>query len=233
MTEPDEDRRNAKRRPFAIYSAIVGLVFIAIVAVATINTLQTEDSGVLGAGEETGLPLAQFAVPDVRSDLEGDANIAQDDCEVARVPCPEDDRRAPACTVDVEGAIRVCDLFTRPLVLSFWFTKGGECESQQDVFEAVYRRTRDRANFLAINVRDQRDEVLRLADEHGWTHPIGLDPDGALSNLYRVGGCPSFIYAYPGGILRETSLGELSVKQLSARVEELIAASRERADTVR
>jgi hypothetical protein len=232
MTEqPEEGRR--PRRPFAIYSVIVGLVFIAIVAVAAINTLSTEDSGVLGAGDEAGLPLAQFAVPDARSDLEGDSNIAQDDCEVARVPCPEDDRRTPACAIEIEGAIRVCDLFARPLVLSFWFTKGGECESQQDAFEAVYRRHRGRANFLAINVRDGREEVLRLADEHGWTHPIGLDRDGALSNLYRVGGCPSFLYAYPGGILRETSIGELSAKQLSARVDDLIQASRERADTVR
>ena len=234
MTElPEEDRRRAQRRPVAIYSAIVGLAFIAIIAVAAINTLNTEDSGVLGAGDEAGLPLAQFAVPDVRSDLEGDANIAQDDCEVARVPCPEDDRRTPACAIEIEGAMRVCDLFGRPLVLSFWFTKGGECESQQDAFEAVYRRHGERVNFLAINVRDEREEVLRLADERGWTHPIGLDRDGALSNLYRVGGCPSFLYAYPGGILRETSIGELSAKQLSARVGELIQASRERADTVR
>ena len=92
---------------------IVGLVFIAIVAVAGINALATEDSGVLGAGEEGDLPLAQFAVPDARSALEGDANIAQDDCEVAQIPCPEDERRTPACEVDLEGAIRVCDLFDR------------------------------------------------------------------------------------------------------------------------
>lgn len=233
MSDEGEDRRGSQRRPFAIYSAIVGLAFVAIVAVAAVNMLQTEDSGVLGAGDEAGLPLAQFAVPDARSDLEGDANIAQDDCEVARVPCPADDRRTPACAIEVPGAIRVCDLFARPLVLSFWFTKGGDCEQQQDAFEAAYREHRDSANFLSINVRDSREDVLNLASERGWTHPIGLDPDGALSNLYRVGGCPSFIYAYPGGIQRSTSIGEISAQALSKQVEKLIAASRERADTVR
>src|SRR3954464_11723205 len=111
-------------RPTAIYSILVGLVFIAIIAVASINTLRTEDSGVIGAHDEGDLPLAQFAVPDAASDLDGDANIAQDDCETSRIPCPEADRRSPACDVDVEGAIRVCDLFDRPLVISFWFTKG-------------------------------------------------------------------------------------------------------------
>ena len=232
--DPRKERRERARRPTAIYSAIVGLVFIGIIAVAGINALQTDESGVLGANEDEGaLPLAQFAVPDVRSELDGDANIAQDDCEVSSVPCPDDERRTPACEVEVEGAIRVCDLFGRPLVLSFWFTRGGECESQQDVFESAYRRYGKKANFLAINVRDTREEVATLSDERGWTHPIGLDSDGALSNLYRVGGCPTFLYAYPGGILRDTSIGELNERELQAKVAELIAASKERAATVR
>jgi thiol-disulfide isomerase/thioredoxin len=228
-----DEGEGAPRRPTAIYSLVVGLVFIAIVAVAGVNALQTDDSGVLGAGDEGDLPLAQFAVPDARGSLDGDANIAQDDCEVSEVPCPESERRSPACEVDVEGAIRVCDLFDRPLVLSFWFTKGGDCEAQQDAFEATFQRHRDQANFLAINVRDDREKVAQLAAERGWTHPIGLDRDGALSNLYRVGGCPTFLYAFPGGILHATSVGELSADELSDRVQSLIEDSRERSEIER
>jgi hypothetical protein len=232
MADPESGKPNRdKPRPTAIYSVLVGLVFIAIVAVASINTLRTEDSGVIGAGDEGDLPLAQFAVPDARGELDAgiDANIAQDDCESSQIPCPESDQRTPACDVEVEGAIRVCDLFDRPLVISFWFTRGGECEAEQDDFEAAYRTFGDRVNFLGVNVRDPRGDVQRLIDQRGWTHPIGLDDDGALSNLYRVGGCPTFLYAYPGGILQSTSLGELDEAELSKRVEDLIADSRERA----
>jgi hypothetical protein len=212
---------------------IVGIVFIALVAVAGINALQTEDSGVIGAGEEGDLPLAQFAVPDARSELDGDANIAQDDCDAPEAPCPEENQRTPACEVELEGAIRVCDLFSKPLVLSFWFTRGGDCEVQQDAFEAAYRLHGKSVNFLSIDVRDEREEVRRLIDERGWTHPVGLDRDGALSNLYRVGGCPTFLYAFPGGVLSETSVGELDAAELSAKVEKLIADSETRAATVR
>lgn len=222
-------------RPTAIYSAIVGLVFLAIIAVASINALRTEDSGVIGANDEGDVPLAQFALPDARVDLEGDpeANIAQDDCETSQIPCPESDERAPACEVEVEGAIRVCDLFDRPLVLSFWFTRGGECEAEQDSFEGAYREFKGRVNFLGVNVRDERSEVQRLISEHGWTHPIGLDRDGALSNLYRVGGCPTFLYVFPGGILQSTSLGELDQAALTKRVRDLIDASAARERTIR
>jgi len=222
-------------RPTTIYSVLVGLVFIAIVVVASINTLTTDDSGVLGASDEGDLPLAQFALPDARVEFDSvpDANIAQDDCGTSQIPCPESEQRSPACEVDVEGAIRVCDLFDRPLVLSFWFTRGGECEAAQDDFEGAYRSFRDRVNFLGINVKDEQSEVRDLISERGWTHPIGLDRDGALSNLYRVGGCPTFLYVFPGGILQSTSLGELEQAELAKRVEELIEASAARARTSR
>ncbi|MGH2956219.1 MAG: TlpA family protein disulfide reductase [Solirubrobacterales bacterium] len=222
-----------RRRPAAIYSLIVGLVFIAVIAVAAVNLISNEESGLLGAGEEGDLPLAQFAVPDARSDLEGDANVAQDDCEAPGVPCPEGDRRTPACEVRERGAIRVCDLFDRPLVISFWFTRGGDCEAEQDTFEAGYRRFRGQVNFLAVDVRDERDEVRRLISERGWTHPVGLDRDGALSNLYRVGGCPTFLYAYPGGILHGTSIGELDPAELFGKIDRLIEDSEERERTLR
>lgn len=226
--------RPGRPRPPAIYSAIVGLAFIAIIAVAGISALRgNDDRTVLGAGAEGDLPLAQFAVPDARGELDGDANIAQDDCQTAEIPCPDSEQRTPACDVDLEGAIRICDLFDRPLVLSFWFTRGGECEAQQDVFDAVYRRYRDQVNFLGINARDDRESVGELISDRGWTHPLGLDSDGALSNLFRVGGCPTFIYAYPGGIVEETTVGQLDEAELSANVEKLIEATKQRAATVR
>ena len=220
-------------RRTTVYSLIVGMAFIALIAVAGINTISTKNKGVLGATSEGDMPLAQFAVPNARTGAGGDANIAQDDCDSARIPCPSANRRTPACQVDVPGALRVCDFFGRPLVLSFWFTRGGDCENQEDVFERAYRRYKDQVNFLAVDVRDSTSEVQQLIRDHHWSHAVGLDRDGALSNLYRVGGCPTFVYAYPGGIFQATSIGRLDDQQFVAKVDTLIAASKRRAATVR
>jgi len=126
------------------YSVAVGLLFLAVIVVATLSTI-----GGGGAGGTLGLdfepprwPLPEFAVPDAAGRLEGDANVAQDDCESSAVPCPGDARRTPACRITTPGAIRVCDLFDRPLVISFWFTQGGDCAAQQDIVDSVYRRYR-------------------------------------------------------------------------------------------
>ena len=227
MTE-GEDK---ERRPGATYSALVGLVFLGVIVFAIFNAVGNEEGGVLGAGAvERGWPLPEFAVPDARGELVGDANVFQDDCETNANPCPPDDVRVPACRIDEPGAIRVCDLFDRPLAISFWFTRGGDCLPSQDAFDEVARRYSGRVNFLSINVRDDRDEVRRIIAERGWEVPVGWDRDGAVSNLFRVGVCPTVAFVYPGGILHDARIGTeaVSVAGLERELDELLAASRAR-----
>lgn len=210
------------------YTLVVGLLFLGIIVVATISTLDGD-----GGGETLGLdrlparwPLPQFAVPAAAGELEGDANVAQDDCETSAIPCPEESRRTPACRVDLPEAIRVCDLFDRPLVISFWFTKGGdECVQQQDLVERAYRRYRGRVAFLSLDIRDDRDTVRELIRQRDWTMPVGYDRDGAVGSLYGVGICPTFAYVYPGGTLESAGIGALTLPQLSDRVDRLLAAT--------
>jgi hypothetical protein len=208
------------------YSIGVGLAFLILVALATLNTLGDGGEGTLGLDRRPDRwPLPEFAVPAAAGTLEGDANVAQDDCEAAAVPCPEDAVRDSACRIDASGAIRVCDLFDRPLVISFWFTKGENCITQQDVVDRVYRRYGGRVNFLSLDVRDDRDTVRELIDRRDWRMPMGYDRDGAVASLYGVGGCPTFAYVYPGGTLQSASIGDLGEAQLTERVRDLLAAS--------
>lgn len=210
------------------YSIAVGLIFAAAIVFAAIQTIGNGGEGTLGLdSREPRWPLPEFAVPVASGELEGDANVAQDDCEVGAVPCPGDATRTPACEIDEVEAIRVCDLFDRPLVISFWFAKGGgDCVAQQDVVDSVYRRYRGRVNFLSLDVRDDRETVRDLVGDHDWEMPVGYDHDGAVAVLYGVGGCPTLAYAYPGGALQGVSVGVLSEDGLSERVEELLDATR-------
>ncbi|HEX3325289.1 MAG TPA: TlpA disulfide reductase family protein [Solirubrobacterales bacterium] len=209
------------------YSLIVGLIFAAVIVIAVLNTLENKDEGTLGLDKVASRwPLPEFAVPRAAGPLEGDANVAQDNCETAQTPCPSSASRTPACHIRTPGAIRVCDFFARPLVLSFWFSRGGNCSEQQNVVDRVYARYRGRVSFLSLDVRDDRDTVRELIRRNGWRMPVGYDRDGAVAGLYRVGGCPTFAYAYPGGTLQDASIGELTVAQLEAHVDELLRATR-------
>jgi hypothetical protein len=207
------------------YSLLVGAIFAAVILVAFLNTVG-EEGETLGLDEQPPRwPLPEFAVPVAAGDLEGDANIAQDDCETSQVPCPTDARRTPACRVRGADVIRVCDFFDRPLVLSFWFARGGDCADQQDVVDRVQARYRGRVGFLSLDIRDDRDTVRELISAHGWTMPVGYDRDGAVASLYHVGGCPTFAYVYPGGTLQDAGIGELTAAELDFRVRKLLRAT--------
>lgn len=209
------------------YSIVVGLLFLVLVAIAFFHTIGGNEQGTLGLDKlPARWPLPEFAVPAAASALEGDANVAQDDCETSQVPCPTDARRTPACRIHDAGAIRVCDLFDRPLLISFWFTKGGDCADQQDAVEGAYERYRGRVSFLSLDVRDDRGTVRGLVRQHGWKMPVGYDRDGAVASLYRIGGCPTFAYVYPGGTLQGASIGDLTTGQLDAHIRDLLRATR-------
>jgi hypothetical protein len=86
-------------------------------------------------------------------------------------------------------------------------------------------------NFLSIDVRDDPADVRRIVDERDWRIPVGYDRDGAISDLYLVGGCPTVAFAYPGGILAFAKVGteELSEPQLTDDVQRLLRQSQRRA----
>ena len=77
------------------YSIVVGLIFLAVIVVATIQTLGSGGGeGTLGLDRQPPRwPLPEFAVPAAAGELEGDANVAQDDCESAAAPLSR--RRPP------------------------------------------------------------------------------------------------------------------------------------------
>src|SRR5918995_3515766 len=104
-----EPKQQGARRPGRAYSLFVGVAFVALIAIALLNTLRTNEGGLLGTGEDRGMALPQFAVPEALGSQEGDANIYQDDCGSSVIPCPEEQRRTAACEVDLSEVIRVCD----------------------------------------------------------------------------------------------------------------------------
>ncbi len=57
--------------------------------------------------------------------------------------------------------------------------------------------------------------------------PVGYDRDGAVAGLYRVGGCPTFAYVFPGGTLFRAGIGDLGPAELESRLDDLLQASRD------
>lgn len=198
---------------------LVGLAFLALVAVAILNGIRNPTPGARGLPPNA--PLPSFAAPAVPGGPAGDANLAEDDRG------PNGRRRRPACEVRGPHIVTICDYFGRPLVLAFAFARCSDCNRQLDAMQRM-RRDFPGVGFVAVDVRDSRSVAARLVRAQGWRFPVALDRDGAVSTAYSVVVGPTTVFAYPGGIARSTAIGELSAAALRGRVEALVHSSKAR-----
>jgi peroxiredoxin len=194
-------------RPSSAYSWVVGIVFLMAVAVAGVNALRSNGPGALGP--RIGHELPVFAAPLATGPLDGDANVK------ARASQPG---HTLACDVHESGAVNVCDLRKKPVVMTFMFTRLADCAPQLDRVERL-RSEFPNVNFVGVIIRQKKADAAKLVRGHRWGFPVVLDRDGQVSNIYGIGGCPTTIFARKGGRVRATRLGKLSEVQLRAEVK--------------
>jgi hypothetical protein len=211
-----EPRRPEVPRPGNKYAWAVGIVMLMVLGVVLfVQTLPNEGSGLEGPPRDEVIPA--FAAPDALGDLEGDANV----CQRAE-RCNQNAGERPACELRAEGVVNVCELREKPLVLTFIFDRGADCYPQVDRTE----RLRDElpgVNFATVFfTRKERDEVRRLVEERRWSQPVAIDQDGAVANLYGIGGCPTTVFARAGGRAVDTKLGNLTEDELRRQAERLM-----------
>lgn len=200
-------------RPSARYSWLIGIAFFLVVVIASINAIPNKGEGLRGVA--AGHRLPQFAAPLVLGNVTGDVNVRQ--------PHSGGDAagKVPACELHGKGIINVCQLEKRPLVLTFIFDRGADCNPQVDRVERARRRLPG-VNFATVYFSHKdRDELQQIVRRRGWRQPVALDRDGGLTNLYNIGICPSTVFAYKGGRVWRTKLGQLTEDQIAAGVRHI------------
>lgn len=213
-THPEPGARPEVPRPSNKYAWAVGIVALMLLGVLLFfQTLPNSGEGL--RGPEPGSRLKAFAAPSALGPLEGDANVCQ------REPCPEQAGAEPACELVSEDVVNLCQLRRRPLVLTFIFDRGADCYPQVDRTERLKADLPGVQFATVFFSRKDREEIRRLVEARRWTQPVGIDEDGAIANLYGVGGCPTTIFARPGGRVLDTELGNVTEDELRRKAERL------------
>ena len=217
-THPEHPRRPDVPRPGNKYAWAVGIVMLMVLGIVLFfQTLPNEGSGF--EGPRHGSTLKAFAAPSALGNLEGDANVCQ-----RRSECSDQAGAQPACTLRSAEVVNLCELRRKPLVLTFIFDRAADCYPQVDRTERVLKKI-DGVQFATVFfTRKERSEVRNLVEARGWTQPVGIDQDGAVANLYGVGGCPTTIFARAGGKVAAVDLGNLTEDQLLAKARRIKAA---------
>jgi hypothetical protein len=213
-THPEPVRRPEVPRQSNKYAWLVGiLMFMVLGVLLFVQTIPNRGESLFGP--EPGDRLPSFAAPLATSTLEGDANICQ------RRPCPEGAGDIPACEVRSAEVFNVCELRDEPLVLTFVFDRGADCFPQVDRADRVSDSVPGVRFATVYFSRKEPSEVRGLVRARGWRQPVAWDRDGNVANLYRIGGCPTTVFARAGGRVARTRLGNLTEAELRRGAERL------------
>jgi hypothetical protein len=194
------------------YGWIVALAVLGLIVYVSLNTLRSDHVSSRGPKPDSRVP--PFAAPLALGDVDGDVNVARKAGEGEA-----GDR--PACSVRGPGILNSCQLAERgPFVLAFIATRGTKCTRQLDVLERA-RAAHPGVQIAAVAIRGDRGDLRALVRSHGWRFPVAYDHDGILANLLGVAVCPLIVYALPGGIVRESTVGEVDSRGLDRRLDAL------------
>jgi len=195
-TRDEPPKPPAPPRPSGRYTWVVGIAFLIVIIVVGINSLPNAGRGF--RGPRVGDVMPAFAAPSASGSSNAVANVKQG-------PGDKSARnKTPACDVRGPGVVNICDLRRRkPVVLAVIVPGPPRCEEQLDRVERVSREL-PQVQFAAVVSGRSRGDVAKLVRDHGWTFPVAVDRGLAIFNLYRVGLCPTTVFADRGGKVRET-----------------------------
>ena len=89
-----------------------------------------------------------------------------------------------------------------------------------EAFDA-WRRSKKKNDYHLLFDDWHEKDLRALVRSHGWRFPVAYDHDGILANLLGVAVCPLIVYALPGGIVRESTVGEIDGRALDHRLDAL------------
>ncbi len=102
------------------------------------------------------------------------------------------------------------DLKGKVVVIRFWADWCKSCAEEMPAIEKVYNKYKDKGLFiLAVNIGQERDAVIKFANEIKISYPVLLDPGTVVTKHYGVTGLPITFIIDRNSIMRQKILGEV------------------------
>jgi len=125
------------------------------------------------------------------------------------------------------GIVETEDLIGKPTLFHFWSVSCDMCKIALPHINQLSDRYQGRLHVIAVHMPRSNDDtnikvIENTAKEYGILHPVSIDNDHILTNLFSVNYVPAYFVFDDVGKLRYYQSGNSSTRTLLRRIERLI-----------
>jgi len=113
--------------------------------------------------------------------------------------------------------IRLSQFRGQPVLLTIGAAWCPDCRVEAPILEELYKQHPE-LNIVLVDSKETPDVVQKFVDEFGITHPVVLDKDGSVSQLYQVFAIPTEIFIDKNGIIRAKIIETVTPELLAAKL---------------
>lgn len=117
-----------------------------------------------------------------------------------------------------KGEVHLSDFLGKPVVLNFWASWCGPCQSEMPDFDEVYAELGDEVQFLMVNMttssRESFDKATAFIDQQGFSFPVFYDLDSDAVNTYGVYSLPTTLFIDADGYGVAQAIGAIDRETL-------------------
>ena len=143
--------------------------------------------------------------------------------EVKETQAPELEKVPDFTVYDIAGNdVHLSDYIGKPVVLNFWASWCGPCQSEMPDFDEVYAELGDEIHFLMVNMtsgRETIDTASAFIEEQGYSFPVFYDTESDAAMTYGVYSLPTTYFIDAEGYGIAQAIGAINRETLQKGID--------------